>query len=288
MAKAPPARVDKPTHVAKSFSVKPLTGEGEGEKILAYAKSGTGKTTLVAQLDGAVFIPLDDGARKIANPITGEAVAAIDGVETWQDLRDAVRQSVSLVPKGGSLVVDTITRAIPLCEAYVIENVPLEKGGKARNLEQFGYGKGYRHVLDQFRLLLTDFDTVIRSGRNVILIAQLDQATVPNAAGVDYYEDVPKLTENKQGPIRTEICEWVDHVFRIGYDDMEVTKDNDQSRVGKVTGDSSRAIFTGGAQYYMAKSRPIDGRHLPPIISFDSPEDNSLWLLMFEGAEVDG
>lgn len=276
------------TRTPKTFSVTTLGGETDGEKILLYGKSGLGKTTLASMVPNAVFVPLDDGARKIINPLTGKRVSGIPEVETFDDLRDATRQAVSgLVPKGGALVIDTITRVLPLAEQWVVDNVPLEKGGRAKNIEHFGYGKGYRHVLDAIRNWLTDLDALIRSGRHVILLAQLDQAVVPNPAGLDYYEEVPKLIENKQGPIRTEVCEWVDHIARIGYLNIDVDKDDAKARAGKVSGESDRAVFTGGAQYFTAKSRPIDGHSLPPIIGFSGPADNSLWQFVFEGATVD-
>lgn len=289
---APPKAPPKPSpkkpggrseRAAKSFSVAPLSGDNEGEKILIYGKSGMGKTSLAAQVDGAVFIPLDDGARKVYNPNTGRPVQAIAGVEDWQDLRDATQQATKIVPAGGTLVIDTATRAQPLAEQWVIENIKLEKGGQAKNLEAFGFGKGYRHVLDQFRLWLTDLDAVVRSGRNVVLVCQLDQAIVANPEGADYFCDVPKLIENKQGPVRSEVCEWSDQIMRIGYLNFEVQKDSDDSKAGKVSGDAERAIFTGGAQHYLAKSRPINGHRLPPIVSFESEADSSVWQYILHG-----
>lgn len=275
------------TRTPKTFAVKPLTGAGEGEKILLYGESGVGKTTLAGQVPNAVVVPIDDGARKIVNPMTGEALMAITGVEDFDDLRDAVQQASSLVPENGALVLDTLTRIQPMIEAWVIENVPLEKGGKAKNLEAFGFGKGYRHCLDQHRLLMTDLDNLMRTGRNVVLLAQLDQTTVPNAGGTDYLKDVPKLIENKQGPIRTEWCEWVDHIFRVGYLDQEVSKDHKEARAGKAGGETERAVYTGGAQWFQAKSRPINGYRLPPVIGFEFPEDNSVWQFVLEGATLE-
>lgn len=283
-----PRTVSKPTETkrpTKSFSVGPLTGEGEGEKVLIYGQSGAGKTTLAAQVPGGVFVPIDDGARKIVNPITGDKVqAVVEAVEYWEDLRVLVQQASSLVPEKGSLIIDTITRCQPIAEAWVVENVKLEKGGRAKNLEAFGFGKGYRHELEQIRCLLSDLDKVVRSGRNVILLAQLDQTVVPNPQGIDYYQEVPKMIENKQGPIRTEVCEWSDHVLRIGYLNMEVEKDSDKARAGKVTGDAVRAIYTGGAQHYFAKSRPLNGHRLPPVVSFAEAADDSLWQYILNGA----
>lgn len=295
--KLPPSAKSKPNvpssspraaRTVKTFSIAPLSGDNEGEKILIYGKSGMGKTTLAAQIPGAVFIPLDDGARKIVNPLTSEPVLApAEDIETFDDLRDLIHAATDLIPEQGALVLDTVTRAQPLAEQWCVENVPLEKGGKAKNLEAFGFGKGYRYVLDQFRVLMSDLDAVIRSGRHVILLAQLDQAIVPNPAGADYYEEVPKLTENKQGPIRTEVCEWVDHVFRIGYLDLDVSKDDVKARAGKVVGDTKRAVFTGGAHHFTAKSRPIKGYRLPPVIGFEHEADNSLWQFVLDGARVE-
>lgn len=268
----------------KSFSVAPLAGDNEGEKILEYAKSGTGKTTSAAQVEGAVFIPLDDGARKIRNPLTNKPVNAITGIETFDDLRDAVQQAPSLVPEGGALVIDTITKAQSLVEEWVVANCKTDKGAQVKNIEGFGFGKGWRHVLEQFRNLLTDLDKVIQSGRHVILIAQLDQVTIANPEGADYLQEVPKLIENKQGPIRTEVCEWCDQVLRVGYLNTEVQK-SDDDKVGKVSGDAERAIYTGGAPHFMAKSRPVHGNRIPVIVSFEDEKDNSVWEYLLNGAE---
>lgn len=268
------------TRTPKTFAVSPLSGDSDGEKILLYGKSGIGKTTLASQIPDSVFVPIDDGARKLSNPLTGEPLLAVSGVETFDDVRDVARQAETLVPAGGALVIDTITKIQALAEAWVIENIPTEKGGTAKNLEAFGFGKGYRHVHDTMRCLLTDFDRVIRSGRHVVLLGQLDQAIVANAAGTDYYEDVPKLVENKQGQVRTEVCEWCDHVLRVGYLDADVQKDTVQSRVGKISGDTERAVFSGGELHFFAKSRA----RIPAIVGFSSPEDNSIWQFLLEGA----
>lgn len=288
----PSAKPQTPTRTAKNFTVRPLSSHDEGEKILLYGKSGIGKTTLAAQLDDATFIAIDDGARKVCNPITGKPVSGIPEVETFDDLRDAVRQATKLLPEKGKLVIDTITRVEPLVSEWVLENVPLEKGGKARNIEAYGFGKGYRHILDAVRCLLSDFDALIRSGRSVILLGQLDQAIVANSAGADYYSDVPKLVENKQGPVRTEVCEWVDHILRIGYLEVDVSAEKD-ARAGKVQGSATRAIFTGGAQHFIAKTRPVSVNRstpyrIPEVISFESVEDCSLWQYVYGGAVEEG
>ena len=72
-AAAPPGRATAPV-VNKTFQVKTWSGDKEGEKVIAYADSGMGKTTLASMAPSAVFIGLDDGGRKILNPKTNESL----------------------------------------------------------------------------------------------------------------------------------------------------------------------------------------------------------------------
>lgn len=273
-----------PAHVSKTFSIKTWTDADEGEKITLYAKSGTGKTTLAAMSPNAVFFPLDDGGRKITNPLTGKPIQAIDGITDYQDIRDALHQD-NLFTDDCTIVFDTITKLEEIMEPYIFRHYK-QKGATVTAMRQYGWD-GPAHVLDCFRLLLTDLDAHVRKGRNVILLSQLGQITVANAEGVDYLEDGPRVSHNKQYSVRSEVCEWADHVFRLGYLNFSVAKDNDNSKAGKVQGaDATRAVFTGGAQHYIAKSRPIDGYRIPPIISFEHAGDDSLMKYLFEGARA--
>jgi energy-coupling factor transporter ATP-binding protein EcfA2 len=288
--KAPPARIAVPRPSAqvpakravKTFGVADWSGTTEGEKVVIYGKSGIGKTSLAAQIPGAIFIGLDDGGRKITNPITGQPVKAVQGITSVYDLRDALNQA-SLWPDGCSIVIDTVTKFEELSEAYLFENYKTKKG-TATSMRDFGWdGAGY--LLDTLRLLLTDLDPHIRKGHNVILLSQLAQVRVANAEGTDYLEDGPKLQHNNQYSSRTELCEWSDHVLRVGYLDSTVIREEGK-KVGKVSGDETRAVFSGGARHFIAKSRPIDGYRIPTVIPFETHADNSLWQFLLEGAKA--
>lgn len=268
-----PRAASRPTKV---FSVKAFSDADEGQRILIYGKSGTGKTTLASMAPNPVFIAIDDGARKIRNPHTGDFLRAVDGVRDFYDLRDALHQK-NLYNRGDSLVIDTITKAEEIVEPYLFANYQ-QKGKTVTSFRQYGWdGPGY--MLDAMRLILTDTDDLIRAGVNVIFLAQLGQVTVANAEGADYLEDGPKLSHTKGSSVRALFCEAADHVVRVGYLDSTVSKD-EKDRVGKVTGDATRAIFTGGAMHYMAKSRPVAGINIPPVISFENQQDDSLWKFL--------
>lgn len=278
------------SHTPKTFNITPWTGTDEGEKILIYGKSGIGKTTLASMAPKPVFIGVDDGGRRIRNPLTGEPVDSINGIENFQDIRDALRQK-GLFEDYSSVVIDTVTKVEELVTHHILETVTKD-GKRMPTFRHFGWD-GERHMLDQYRLLLTDLDPHIRAGRNVILLAQLSQITVANAEGADYLEDGPKLQHRKDCSVRTELVEWADHVLRVGYLEFVVDKESAKSRVGKVrTNDATRAVFTGGAQHFIAKSRPVmynreTPYRIPAVIPFMDETDQSLWAYLFDGAVED-
>lgn len=266
-------------HIAKIFSVKAWTDEGQGTKILLYGPSGIGKTTLATLAPNPVFIGLDDGARKIRNPKTNQPVQAVMGVVTFQDLRDAVSQS-DLVPVGGTLVIDTVTQAQKLAEIYTFEHVKVAKE-VPKSLEDYGYGKGYRFLCETMRLLLTDLDRVIQRGINVLLIAQDSPHRVPNLEGMDYLRAGPELDVHGVPNVLSEYHQWTDHIFRINNPPPNVRIENSQAKKGKATGSYGQQIYTKGDLHFMAKNR-TNGT-MPEVVSFAEPGDDSLWQFLFGG-----
>lgn len=285
----PPARkkgTSKPAaRKARTFSVGAWTGDNEGEKIILYGASGRGKTTLGCLAPDPVFIGLDDGGRKIRHPATGEPIQRIEGVETFDDFRDALVQP-GLFDSFRSVVIDTGTRLESLAGDWTVENVPHEKGHQVRRLVDYGYGKGYEHLFDTMRLAWAALDTLARQGKNVIVLCQQCPVVVANAAGSNYMEDGPKLyhpgPDSKQTfSVRLFACEWADHVFRIEYSDRFVSDER------KVTGSTERAVFIVPEDpSYCAKSRTLgnltdaDGEPITRI-SFENPQDDSLWRYLF-------
>jgi len=274
---APPGRAQ---HVVKTFSVAPWAGTNEGKKVLLYGPSGLGKTTLASMAPHAIFIGLDDGGRQTRHPKTNQPLNAIQGVETFQQLRDALHQ-VDLFPAGSSVVLDTITKAEALAEPYLFETVRSDSGQTVDSIEGYGWGKGYKHLLDVMRLLLTDFDALVRRGVNVILLAQQGQATVPNLEGTDYLKDGPLLCGQPKngGNVRSEVCAWADNIFRIGYPEVSVVKASKTASRGKASGTTERNIFTEPEIWFEAKNR-MNGT-LPPVVAFSKRDDDSIWQFVF-------
>lgn len=270
----PPPPVTAATAVPKrSFTAVPWTGANEGKKILIYAPSGMGKTTLAAMAPDPVFVGIDDGGRLIPNPKTGQPVLHVPGIETFLDVRAALQSDVFDGHK--SIVIDTVTELQELALRFTYASVPGPGGSTARNIEDYGYSKGYRYLRDTMHLLLSDLDQQIRKGCNVILLCQ--SATMKERTeGADYLKDGPDLSHNGMGSVRSDYIAWCDHIFRINWETVAVTKDR------KIAPTSGRVIQTQPDASFHAKSR---GTALAgvPVVSFNEPADDSIWRFLFPG-----
>ena len=166
----------------------------------------------------------------------------------WQEMID------SLTSGGwdgiGALVIDSATKAEELCVAHTLATVSHEKNGRVcRSIEDYGWGKGYMHVFEQFLALLTVLDLHSRAGRHVILICHDCTSNVPNPAGEDWLRYEPRLQNPNSGKasIRLRVREWADHVLFMGYD--VAVKD------GKGQGAGTRTLYPSELPHCMAKSR---------------------------------
>ena len=297
MPKRPPPRPPKlppkaPTEEvqtlpSKTFKVEPWTGEGEGEKIIVYADTGLGKTTLCSMTPNPIFIGLDDGGRRIVNPKTQKPIAHIPDVETYGDVRMVLHQT-DLFPKGSTCVIDTFTILERLAERHVLETVPLPKGGdRAKNIKSYGWNDGSSHVLDAMRLILQDLDALVRRGVHIGLICQEQAVPITNTEGLDYLQACPRIHHDRQISPMLEVCEWADHIFRISYLNTAVRADGKRITGKVVTRDSTRAIYITGAMDHRAKCRTLNkfvtDEELVECVTFDGPDDSSLWAFLFGG-----
>ena len=266
----PPPPIKKTKLTGKTFRVEDWTDEGEGLRIRLVAGSGLGKTTLASMAPNPVFIGLDEGGRMIRNPLTGEKLKRMKGVETYYDIRELLA-TPSAFDGYDTVVFDTVTMVETLMIPWVLDNIKCEGGATAKNIISYGYNKGYRHIYDTFTEFLTDCDRLIRAGKNVILIGQSAAAKVANTGGEDFLRDEVRLQNQKESNI-AQFNEWADHVLRIHYIDITVKQK-------KATGSTERAIFFKPEPHYFAKSRTLPLEE--DCISFASPEDDSIWKELF-------
>ena len=241
-------------------------GAGGGHRIVLYGPGGIGKTSTAAIAPGPVaFFDLDESLGVLAGQLPDIDIRPINGVNTWQNIRDALNAPGWDEIK--TIVLDSATRVEELATDWVIDMVPHEKGSKVRRIEDYGYGKGYRHVYDTFLTLLGDLDAHIRAGRNVILVAHEATEKHPNPQGEDWLRSEPRLQHSPKNSIRERIRDWCDHLLFLGYD-VDV-KD------GKGRSSGSRTLWPTEQPHCMAKSRTL----ADPIERIK--HDTILWDMIF-------
>lgn len=236
------------------------------ERVVIYGPGGVGKSTLASLIPGrTLFLDIERSTRKLG-------VQRIDTIRRFDELR-AVLQS-PILENYDSIVIDSATKVEELAAAWVVDNVPHEKGGRVSSIEGYGWGKGWGHIYDAFLLFVSDLDRAVEKGKNVVLICHDCISDVPNPIGEDFIRYEPRLQTGKSGKhsIRSRIVEWADHVLFVGYD--VVAKD------GKGKGGGTRTIWTQERPDHIAKSRTVT-----QAVPFESEVDGTIWNLIFAKEE---
>lgn len=243
------------------------------EKVLIVGPGGCGKSELAALIGRvgvkAAFIDVEDSTKKI------DCNRMNTGGDPWT--YDMVRQALQdeeTLKDYQAVAIDSLTKLEELAQQWVVMNVPHEKGQMVKNIEGYGFGKGFTHTHDAMLAILGDLDQQIRRGRHVILTAHQCTNKPENADGDNFAVVEPRLLTTKDGKnsFRHRVVEWVDHVFLIKYDIL--VED------GKATGSGSRAIYTQAQPQFIAKSRSLKGQ----IIYTQGNPD--LWVQLLGKAAV--
>ena len=272
---APPA---PPTH--GNPSTPPLPGASPwasapetqaGRRVLVYGQGGLGKSRLSCAAPGPVLIfDFDESLSTLWTQLNDAQRANVRTYipQSWADFIEKF-QDMSLYNGISTLVIDTATVAERASEAYVLENVRAP-AGKANSIEDYGYGKGYRFIFEQWIKLLSIADIHRRAGRNIVFVAHAINAKTANANGEDFLRVEPSLQGTDEFSIRQRLYEWVDYCLYMD-SDKSVNKD------GKASGGNSRTIYTYGQPWFLAKQRG----NAPEIIYPDVNNLEEVWQQLF-------
>ncbi len=273
-AKLPPAKLaPMPAAAAvgassgKKFSAS-APEKRKNQRVGIYGNGGLGKTSLALRAPGPlIVIDLDGSVDVIKESLPHDLpVRVMRGVDSWQDLRDCLHQE-ELWQDTKTIVLDTASRAEELCVAHVLATVRTEKGAKCERLEDYGFGKGYRHVYETFLHLFSDLETHYNAGRNIVIVAHEATSKIPNPAGEDFLRFEPRLLNSDKSNLRSKLREWVDHLLFLSLDIF--------SKDGKAHGGGTRTIYPTEQGHFQAKSRLLSAPIPYPL------GDTALWDAIF-------
>lgn len=222
-------------------------------RVVVFGPEGVGKTTFAAGAPSPIFLGAEDGTAQL--DVTRFAVP-----ESWGDALDAVRVLTQEQHDFKTLVVDTVDWLEPIIWAFIC------KRDGEKNVESYGYGRGYQTALDEWRIFLAALERLRSStGMHVILLAHAWIRPFKNPEGPDYDRYELKLNTKAGGLLK----EWCDALLFANFETY-AHKDEKSKRVrGVSTG--SRLIFTERAAAYDAKNR----YGLPPTIPLSWDEFES-------------
>lgn len=235
------------------------------QKVVVYGPEGIGKTTLAAQFPSPLFIDTEGGSGHLD-------VRRLPSPDSWQMLMDEVAWVRDYPAEcGGTLVLDTADWAEALCMKQVCS-----KAGKS-GIEDFGYGKGYTYVKEEFGKLLNLLSEVVERGLNVVVTAH---ATIvkfeqPDEAGAyDRWE--MKLSRKQVAPL---LKEWADTVLFANFKTIVISESGKDGKVTKAraTGGKNRVLYCTHSATWDAKNRwglpdevPMEWTQIAPHIPVPS------------------
>lgn len=208
-------------------------------KIVVYGPEGIGKSTFASKFPRPVFIDTEGSTKHMD-------VARTPRPTSWAMLMEQVRYFRDRPGEYETLVIDTVDWAEQLCSTAVCERA------KKPGIEDFGYGKGYTYLYEEFGKLLNLLEEVTDRGVNVVVTAhaKMRKFEQPDEMGAyDRWE--LKLTGKAEKNISAMVKEWADMVLFANYKTHTVRTED-----GKVKAQGGkRVMYTTHHPCWDAKNR---------------------------------
>lgn len=207
----------------------------KGIKAVIYGPEGIGKTTLAAQFPGAVFIDTEGSTDHFD-------VMRLPKPSSWEHLKAEAQDVLNSPGEVGTLIIDTADWADAMCARAICD-----KAGKT-GVEDFGYGKGYTFLREEFGRLLDTLSQVSGAGVNVVFTAHAQQKRVDLPDQMDSFDRYELKCSKQVSPL---LKEWADMVLFCNYRTIIVqTQDKKRRAQG-----GERIMYTSHRPAWDAKNR---------------------------------
>ena len=204
-------------------------------KVVVDGPEGLGKTTLASKFPFPLFLDTEGSTTRLN-------VRRIK-IASWEDLLDAIKYVKENPALAKTLVIDTVDWAEILAIRYVCNKF------RKASLEDFGYGKGFTFVADEFVCLLKLLNEILSLGIHVVLVAHAKprKYELPEEQGqFDRWE----MKLSKQ--VAPLIKEWCDMLLFCNYKTFVITTDSNiaDGDVKKVVSDKGHYKLEDGFDAY--------------------------------------
>ncbi|MCR5174630.1 MAG: ATP-binding protein [Oscillospiraceae bacterium] len=228
------------------------------QRIVIYGPEGIGKTTMAAQFPQPLFIDTENGSGNMD-------VRRIEYIPSWGELLSDLAEIAKTPGLCKTVVIDTADWAEKLLTKYLLTK------HQKKGIEDFGYGKGYVYLAEEWQHFLQCLDVIVGKGIHVVLTAHATMRKIEQPEETGAYDHWELKLTKKIAPITKE---WADMLLFMNYKINVIT---DDSGKGKATG-GKRVIYTAHHPCWDAKNRvglpeeiPADYKQITPYIAEDIP-----------------
>jgi hypothetical protein len=202
-------------------------------KVFLYGVPGVGKSRMAAAAEGATFIDLEEGTKRLGD------IRKIDQpINSSEDLKEAMRECWA-DEETKTVVLDSSTALNKLFEKEVLKEMKIPS-------LLHNYGSGYGPMKKKWNDLLEVCNSLMAK-KNIIMIGHNETKTEHDAIlGADVKKDFPYIQKQAMGEVIADF----DGVFFYNFEKLLDEKKN----IAKAT--SRRVLITkGGDDLFKAKSR---------------------------------
>lgn len=217
------------------------------QKVVLYGPEGIGKSTFASKFPEAVFIDTEGSTRHLD-------VARLPKPTSWTMLLDSVKYIRDNPGVCRTLIIDTLDWAEALCTQHVCDTA------QKKGVEDFGYGKGYVYVAEEFGRLLNLLDEVIDRGVNVLGTAHAKMRKFEQPEETGAYDRWEMKMSKNVAPL---VKEWTDALLFANYKILTVRSGENKQTVKAQGG--RRTMYTAHHPCWDAKNR----WGLPEEVEFD-------------------
>lgn len=203
-------------------------------KICIYGAEGVGKSSLASKMPNPLFLDTEGGTTRLN-------VRRIK-IKNWDELLNTVKEVIAQPEVCKTLVIDTADWAESMCIDFICNKY------RKANIEDFGFGKGYTYVGEEYGNFLILLNSLIDVGINPVIIAhgKPRKYELPEEQGqFDRWE----MKLSKQ--VAHLIKEWCDMLLFCNYKTFIITTENNSK---KASG-GKRVMYTTHNPCWDAKNR---------------------------------
>lgn len=213
-------------------------------KTVIYGPEGIGKTTFASHFPDPLFIDTEGSTVHMD-------VKRLPMPDLWMELLNEVEYVRQNPGCCRTLVLDTADWAETRCSEYICSR------DQKTGIEDYGYGKGYRFLFEEFGRLLNALEQVREKGVNIVICchAALRKFEQPDELGA-YDRWSLKLTDTPKASIAGAVKEWADMVIFANYKTIVVNVDGKGAAKGKNKAQGGkRVMYTTHHSCWDAKNR---------------------------------